>query len=129
MTMFKRGEKMKSWREEVIYLLENLGGHAYLKEIYDEFLKSHTRPIIPTYDASIRKTLETGCVQSDVYDGKGEVFFMVEGKNKGHYGLVNYNYKDVDFTQEDYEFSEGKAFLKKHLIRERNQLVITKAKK
>ncbi len=37
---------------------------------------------------------------------------MVDGKNKGHYGLVDYISETIDLTQEDDEFSEGKLMLK-----------------
>ena len=28
---------MNTWKEECVYLLKNLGGHAYLSQIYKEF--------------------------------------------------------------------------------------------
>lgn len=53
---------------------------------------------------------------------------MVEGKSKGHYGLITYDENFFDLTTDDDEFSEGKEMLRSHLIRERNQYLITKAK-
>lgn len=119
---------MNRWKDECVYLLEMLGGHAYLKDIYDEFIKSHTREITKNYKASIRDALEKGCPESDKYDGE-ELFYMVEGKNKGHYGLIRTNKELLDLTTDDDEFVEGKKLLKEHLRRERNQLLITTAKK
>ena len=49
---------MNTWKEECVFVLENLGGHAYLKDIYEKFLKIHTRPVTENYRASIRDTLE-----------------------------------------------------------------------
>lgn len=53
---------------------------------------------------------------------------MVEGKNKGHYGLIIQRENSYDLSADDDEFSEGKQFLKLHLSRERNQYLITKSK-
>lgn len=118
---------MNRWKDECVYILEILGGHAYLKDIYDEFIRSHTRDVTPNYKASIRDALEKGCPESDKYDGE-ELFYMVEGKNRGHYGLVNAKKEQFDLTTDDDEFAEGKRLLKEHLMRERNQLLITRAK-
>lgn len=119
---------MNRWKDECVYILQRLGGHAYLKDIYEEFLINHTREIIPTYRAAIRDALEKGCSSSEKFDGE-ELFYMVEGKNKGHYGLVQTAEESFDLTADDDEFAEGKKSLKEHIIRERNQLLITKAKK
>lgn len=55
----KNGEIiMNTWKEECVLLLKNLGGHAYLKDIYAEFVKHGTRPKTQSYDASIRAALE-----------------------------------------------------------------------
>lgn len=118
---------MNTWKQECVMLLKNLGGHAYLPDIYNEFLKSHTREIIDSYKASIRDAIEKGCKESDKFDGQN-LFYMVEGKNKGHYGLIKQDKTTFDLTTDDDEFCEGKESLKLHLIRERNQYLITKAK-
>ena len=48
----------------------------------------------------------------------------------GHWGLKNYiQSEEIELTQEDDEFSEGKILLKKHLQRERNVKLIESAKK
>ena len=49
---------MNTWKEECVLLLKNLGGHAYLKDIYADFVKHGTRPKAQSYDASIRAALE-----------------------------------------------------------------------
>ena len=120
---------MNTWKEECIYLLKNLGGHAYLKDIYKEFEENGTREKSKNYDASIRDALEKGSPQSNKYEGV-PLFFMIEGKNNGHYGLTNFDNSILkDVTQDDDEFSEGKQILRKHIIRERNYMLIANAKK
>ena len=121
---------MNTWKQECVYLLKRLGGHAYLKDIYNEFINNGTKDHVENYTASIRDALEKGSKESLKFDGE-ELFYMVDGKNRGHYGLIEYdpiNTENIDLTQEDDEFSEGKLYLRKHIARERNQLVITKAK-
>lgn len=34
---------MNTWKEECVLVLTQLGGHAYLKDIYKKFLEIHTR--------------------------------------------------------------------------------------
>ncbi|MGN0518275.1 MAG: hypothetical protein ACI4II_06090 [Acutalibacteraceae bacterium] len=111
---------MNTWKEECVFVLTQLGGHAYLKDIYDKFLQIHTRDITENYKALIRDALEKGSPESDRFDGK-ELFYMIEGKNKGHYGLIRQNDSIFDLTSDDDEFSEGKEMLRLHLIKERNQ--------
>ena len=118
---------MNTWKEECIFVLENLGGHAYLKDIYNKFIEIHTRSIVKNYQASIRDALEKGSTESEKFDGTA-LFYMVEGKNKGHYGLIKQGKDILDLTADDDEFCIGKQMLKVHLIRERNQYIITKAK-
>ena len=119
---------MNTWRDECVFLLENLGGHAYLKDIYEKFIEIHTKPITKNFRASIRDALEKGSIESNKFDGVA-LFYMVEGKNKGHYGLIKQDNTKFDLTADDDEFCEGKKMLKLHLIRERNQYLITEAKK
>jgi putative restriction endonuclease len=118
---------MNAWRDECVFLLEHLGGHAYLKDIYDKFIEIHTRPITKGYQASIRDALEKGSLESVKFDGTA-LFYMVEGKSKGHYGLIKQDKNIFDLTTDDDEFCDGKQLLRTHLIRERNQFLITKAK-
>ena len=118
---------MNTWKEECVYVLSQLGGHAYLKDIYDKFLQIHTREVTASYKAAIRDALERGSPESEKFDGN-ELFYMVDGKNKGHYGLVAESAHHPDLTADDDEFSEGKELLRLHLQRERNQYLITKSK-
>ena len=58
------------------------------------------------------------------------MFEPIDGIGQGHWGLKNFNQEEnVELTQEDDEFSEGKILLKKHLQRERNVKLIELSKK
>lgn len=118
---------MNTWKEECQMVLRELGGHAYLSDIYKKFYEIHTRPIIKNSNACIRDALERGSAESEKFDGTA-LFYMVEGKSKGHYGLIIQDESEFDLTADDDEFCEGKEMLKLHLTRERNQYIITKSK-
>lgn len=78
---------MNTWKKEAYYLLEKIGGEAYLQDIYDAFLTYHTRPMVVSYRECLRDALERGCVESVKFDGE-ELFYCVEGKHNGHRGIV-----------------------------------------
>ncbi len=102
------------------------GGHAYLEDIYAKFLQVHRKAVPKRYRATIRDALERGSRESVKFDGKA-LFYMIDGKNKGHYGLIEQKNCSLDLTADD-DFSEGKELLKLHLTRERNQYLITRSK-
>lgn len=118
-----------TYKERIVEALKNLGGHAYLSDIYDAFEKISKDIVLPlSYKAIIRSILERHSSDSTVFDGKENLFYSVDGLGNGHWGLIAF--KDtLELTQEDDEFSEGKLLLKKHLQRERNPKLISEAKK
>ena len=118
---------MYTWKEECVFVLEQLGGHAYLRDIYAKFLQVHRREVPKSYKQSIQDALEKGSQESTKFDGKA-LFYMIDGKNKGHYGLIEQKNCSLDLTADDDEFSEGKELLKLHLTRERNQYLIARSK-
>lgn len=120
-----------TYKEKIVKTLEKLGGHAYLKDIYEVFKNiSHEESLPKSYKAIIRATLEHYSSDSTVFDGQEDLFYSVDGIGNGHWGLRNISSMDeIELTQEDDEFSEGKLLLKKHLSRERNPKLISEAKK
>lgn len=82
-------EKMSStWKDEAKRALENLGGEASLKEIYEEVEKTTTRKITRTYQASIREALEKNSSDSQAFNGKEDIFYS-KGIGSGIWGLRN----------------------------------------
>ena len=115
--------------EAVVKALQQLNGHAYLKDIYNNFPNIYDKPLGENWKAVIRATLEINSSDSDAFKGK-DLFYSVEGLGNGHWGLRDFESEThVELTQEDDEFSEGKILLKKHLQRERNVKLIEIAKK
>jgi putative restriction endonuclease len=58
------------------------------------------------------------------------LFYSVEGIGKGHWGLRDFEPipENFDYTEDDIGFSEGRAKLLQHILKERNPLVIRNAK-
>ena len=124
--------KRRTWREEIYDAFVALGGDAQYKDLY-EYLERN----VPRYHesknvkATIRAEIERASSDSDVFNGKEDLFFSVYGKGKGYWGIRNYTPSDkdpVDLTEDDIGFPEGKAALKKHLKHERNASLVKRAK-
>ena len=120
-----------TYKTKIIESLNQLGGHAYLKDIYEVFESISQDEVLPqSYKAIIRATLEQYSSDSTVYGGQEDLFYSVDGLGNGHWGLRDTTgVVELELTQEDDEFSEGKLLLKKHLSRERNTKLISEAKK
>ncbi len=119
-----------TYKDGVVEALKRLNGHAYLKDIYIVFEEIFDKPLVLSWKAVVRATLERSSSDSNVYDGVDDLFYSVEGIGNGHWGLKGFNQSmAIELTQEDDEFSEGKVLLKTHLTRERNNILINKAKK
>lgn len=119
-----------TWRDKIIQALNNLGGEAVLSEIYEEVANITGESVTVSFKASIRDALEKNSSDSEKYNKKYDIFYCVDGKGNGKWGLRNYEVSEdnMDITQDDSGFSEGRQLLKKHLCRERNHSLIRKAK-
>jgi putative restriction endonuclease len=117
------------WLNEIIVILKELGGHAYYRDVYELFYERNGNKT-SDWKAQIRGTVERFSSDSDYYGGNEDIFFAVEGKGKGHWGLREYdnNSVNIDITEDDCGFPEGKKRLRQHIIRERNPKVIKLAK-
>ena len=71
---------MTTWNSDIVQALKNLNGCGHLIEIYKEVKSLRKLALNPTWDATIRRELETNPNQ----------FFSVEGKGKGIWGLTSY---------------------------------------
>lgn len=124
------------WLYEVIEALEELGGQATLVDIYNKVEERNKIDLSSYIDwkAQIRKHIYLN--SSDTYIFKGSVgdntdlFYSIEGKGKGIWGLRLFEPKgnNVDLTEDDQGFIEGKRRLRQHIYRERNPKVIRMAK-
>lgn len=119
-----------AWKDEIQIALSNLGGEAPLQEIYD-YIEHHAQgDLSPNWTATIRGTLERFSSDSKAYGGRDDSFYSVHGLGSGVWGLRDFvpTKENMDLTQDDSSFSEGRLMLKRHILRERNHQVISKAK-
>lgn len=69
---------METWKKEVIEILKSLNGHAYLKDIYQEFEIRNPDRINSNYQASTRDALEKGSKDSVNLEVKNYFTWLME---------------------------------------------------
>ncbi|MFU0831709.1 MAG: HNHc domain-containing protein [Oscillospiraceae bacterium] len=121
------------WLDEVIAAMKELGGDANYTDLYRQIEKRGNIDLSKRkhWKDRVRTTIEEFSSDSKAYNGKKDMFFSVEGIGKGHWGLRNFepSENDVNLTEDDSGYPEGKQLLRKHICRERNPKVIYEAKK
>ena len=118
-------------RETIIAALNSLGGEASLSEITETALALGAKSKAKDFNSVVRNEIERHSSDSAAYNGKEDVFYSVEGIGKGVWGLrePKLTETNMDITQDDESFSEGKKLIKQHIVRERNHALIEKAKR
>jgi putative restriction endonuclease len=126
----------RPWLDEIIDTLKELGGNGTLADISDRVLERNVMDfnINKHWKDGIRGTIYQYSSDSDYFKGdvgsKKDIFFAVNGKGQGHWGLRDFqpSGNNVDLTEDDLGFVEGKKKLRQHIFRERNPKVIRMAK-
>ena len=120
-----------SWKKYLVDAFKQIGGEGHYSDIYKavENLKGKDN-LTSSWKASVRGAIETYSKDSEKYNGKDDLFYSVNGIGKGIWGLNNYEDQtiNVDLTEDDIGFPEGKEVLRKHIVRERNPKLIRLAK-
>ncbi len=144
-----------TYLDKVKEALAYYGGEATLDDIY-KYIKGHFGYRLPTAPekSSIRKAIYFHSSDAEIFKGEKDLFYTVDGKGQGLWGLrstpsMNRDTnitkkpsssidkekgyspipnKDMDLTEDDSGFPEGKEKLRTHLQRERNPKVIREAK-
>jgi predicted HNH restriction endonuclease len=75
------------WHEDIKDALGELGGVASLEDIYKQVRKIRSEPHPDTFDAIIRRELESRSSDSKSYLGKEDCFASVDGIGAGVWGL------------------------------------------
>ena len=81
---------MASWLEDVQKALQNLGGKGTYPQIYKQIKSIRKTPLPKTWEAIVRRTIETNSRQSENFAGN-DLFYSVEGIGKGVWGLRNFS--------------------------------------
>jgi putative restriction endonuclease len=122
---------MGTWREDIIDAFKLIGGEGHYSDIYDAVKEVRGSDNLPSsWKAVVRGAIETFSRDSEKFDGKNDIFYSVQGLGNGIWGLNNFepDILQVDLTEDDIEFPEGKKMLRKHILRERNPKLVRLAK-
>ena len=84
---------MNTWKKDIILALKKLNGCGHLSEIYKEIKNIRKNNLNPTFDKTIQRELEINSSDSESFNKKEDIFYMVEGKGKGVWGLRDYRNK------------------------------------
>lgn len=89
---------MPTWKEHTIQALENLGGVAHRAEILSEIKRIRGEENLNnTWEQTVQRELESHSSDSDAFLNKEDIFYMVEGKGKGVWGLRKLKDKKLIF--------------------------------
>jgi len=118
---------MNTWLEDIILSLKEIGGEGTLKDIYSGVDKRRNEKH-KTWRNTIRKEIYNHSSDSDAFKGN-DIFYSVNGKGEGIWGLRDSISKsEVDLSEDDIGFPEGKLKARLHIKKERNPRVIRLAK-
>jgi len=118
-------------------VMEEFGGHAKYSDLYEKVKEMNLRDYskIKSIEEQVRGKIQSYSSDLTVYthkkgDPEKDLFYSVGGLRSGHWGLINYEpiENNVDITEDDEGFEEGKRMLRNHVCRERNYQVIKEAK-
>ena len=82
--------QMATWLKDVVRGLETRNGIASLAEIYEEVRKIRPLPHPRSFDAIIRREIESHSSDSETYTGKADLFYSVDGLGAGVWGVRKY---------------------------------------
>ena len=121
---------MATWLEDIIKSMEELGGISHYKDLYIKIEEIRAAPLTDSWQATVRRIIETNSSDSKNFKGN-DLFYSTEGLGKGIWGLRSFfpSIKNVDLTEDDLEFPEGREVLRKHILRERNPALVVEAKR
>ena len=73
--------------DDIIAAFRKCGGKAHYSDLYVAYEELTGRELTPGIKAGIRKRIEDYSSDSDNFRGKEDLFYSVEGKGKGVWGL------------------------------------------
>ncbi|MGF7536214.1 HNH endonuclease [Bacillus mexicanus] len=118
------------WKDEIIEALKGLGGEATLPELYAEIEIRDNKTLTDAFESTVRNVIYSKSSDSERFKSGEDLFYAVFEKGEGRWGLRDYNptKENIDLTEEDSSFPEGKRNLRLHIYRERNSKLIRTVK-
>lgn len=118
-----------TWKDELIRGLKHFGGEAHRQELFAYIKSTTTKTITREFTSTLQHELERLSKDSNIFSGT-DIFYSVRGIGSGIWGLKDYTAdENMDKTQDDISYPEGKEKLRKHIQKERNTKLIRDAKK
>ena len=78
----------RTWCDWIVEAFRNLGGAAYLDQLYVHLQRIRPGPLTPEWKATVRGTIERHSSSSANYRaGQPDLFYVIGGKGSGHWGL------------------------------------------
>ncbi|WP_257209462.1 HNH endonuclease [Bacillus toyonensis] len=116
----------------MIKILTELGGTGTLNQIKTKVVERNNIDLDrylheQSIAARIRKTINHHSSECDINKGEKDLFYAVNGKGNGYWGLRDYN-NNLDLIDDEEAFSESRQILRSHLSYERNSKLIKLAK-
>ena len=92
--------------DNIIKAMKQIGGKGSYAEIYTAYEKIADETLTDGKKAGIRGTIERNSSDSDVFSGN-DIFYSVEGKGKGVWGLRNYVSTNIPTVKEQIDAIES----------------------
>jgi len=132
-------KEKKPWKDDILETFDFIGGKGHYSEIYTALVEIRGKENLNKFwKKAVQNFIETHSSDSNAYSGKQDLFYSVEGKGSGVWGLRNYKSnnrtsvkEDEELDEEIYEeimFDEGNEYFAIHLKHERNPKLIKLAK-
>ncbi len=115
--------KALRWVDYIVEAITNLGGVATLSQIYAEVDSIRKEPFAETWHATVRRTLQENSSDTQIYNGREDPFYSVEGIGSGIWGLRDYTDPETDIITtsetETAQLAEQKrvVFIQSRIIR------------
>jgi len=83
---------MATWRQDIIAVMEELGGDASNADIYAQLALRRRRPLSEEDKVAVRTAIRSHSSDSDTWTSKRpDLFYSVGGKGSGRWGLRRTN--------------------------------------
>jgi hypothetical protein len=77
-----------TWLDWIVNALQNLGGKSTYYRLYNEILRIRPEPFPRSWQAIVRRTIETHSSDSENFQAASpDLFYSVAGIGKGEWGL------------------------------------------
>lgn len=109
------------WLQAILKAFRELGGKATLEDVYLMIEYNGLLPLNEYIDwkAQIRKTIYLHSSDCEIFKGtpndKSDIFYSLEGKGNGRWGVRGYQGKNNSISSLEYPFIEGQVYKRSYI--------------